>query len=120
MRNARDQTALHVALIAGKLVVAEQLVGYGTDINAVDKDGDTPLNYAFTLRKMVAPSNDNPQLLKVYIVHIASLIYYICSNPISQDKRQTSVSRQASIRCWNSQQNHLGMFSDPRRCQYGD
>ena len=65
MKNARDQTALHVALIAGKLVVAEQLVGYGTDINAVDKDGDTPLNYAFTLRKMEAPSNDTPQLLKV-------------------------------------------------------
>ena len=69
MKNARDQTALHVALVARQLVVAEQLVGYGADINAVDKDGDTPLHYAFALPKMAAPSNDTPQLLKVYIIH---------------------------------------------------
>ena len=68
MKNSREQTALHVALIAGQLVVAEQLVGYGADIDAVDKDGDTPLHYAFVLPKMAAPSNDTPQILKVYII----------------------------------------------------
>ena len=66
MKNACDQTALHVALIALKLVVAEQLVGYGADINAVDKHGDTPLHYAFVV-KMAAPSKDTPQLLKVHV-----------------------------------------------------
>ena len=106
--------------MAGHLVVAEQLVGYGADINAVDKDGDTPLHYAFMIQKMAAPSKDNPQLLKVYIVHVTGIIYYIWSFPILQDSRQTTISSQASIRCWNCQQNHLGMFYDPRGCQHGD
>ena len=67
MKNVREQTALHVALIAGQLSIAERLVGYGADMDAVDKDGDTPLHYAFVLPKMAAPSKDTPQLLKVII-----------------------------------------------------
>lgn len=65
MKNSKEQTALHIALVAGQLSIAEQLVGYGADMNAVDRDGDTPLHYAFVLPKMAAPSKDTPQLLKV-------------------------------------------------------
>ena len=52
-------------MAAGHLSIAEQLVGYGADMNAVDRDGDTPLHFAFVLPKMVGPSKDTPQLLKV-------------------------------------------------------
>ena len=67
VKNACEQTALHIALIAGHLVVAELLVGYGADINAADKDGDTPLHYVFVLHNVAAPSKYTPQLLKVCI-----------------------------------------------------
>eukprot|EP00731_Ephydatia_muelleri_P025809 Em0017g892a len=63
--NASEQTALHVALVANCMVVAEQLVGYGADINAADNDGDTVLHYAFALSRMAAPLKDTPQLLKI-------------------------------------------------------
>ena len=66
MKNASEQTALHVALVANCMVVAEQLVGYGADINAADNDGDTVLHYAFALPRMAAQLKDTPQLLKVH------------------------------------------------------
>ena len=61
-----------MALSAGKLVIAVQLVRYGADINAVDKDGNTPLHYAFMVQTMEAPSKDTPQLLKVHVHNIIS------------------------------------------------
>ena len=68
MKNTCEQTALHVALVAGHIMMAEQLVGYGADINAVDKHGDTPLHYVFVAPNMAAPSKYTPQLLKVCIM----------------------------------------------------
>ena len=65
MRNNKNQTALHVAIISNKMIVAEQLVGYGADLNCADKAGDTPLHYAFEVQNIAPPSKDTPQLLKV-------------------------------------------------------
>eukprot|EP00731_Ephydatia_muelleri_P025552 Em0017g635a len=63
--NGQKQTALHIALMAKSLRIAEQLVGYGADLNVVDKDGDTPLHYAFVLPSMGSVSPDTPQLSKI-------------------------------------------------------
>ena len=63
--NDQKQTALHIALKARSLRIAEQLVGYGADLDVVDKDGNTPLHYAFVLPSMGSVSVDTPQLSKV-------------------------------------------------------
>ena len=67
MKNAKEQTALHIALVAGQLTVAERLVGYGADVNCADKDGDTPLHYSFVLPKTTGLPKNTPQLLTVLI-----------------------------------------------------
>ena len=66
--NGQKQTALHIALMARSLRIAEQLVGYGADLNVVDKDGNTPLHYAFVLPSMGSVSVDTPQLSKVIVM----------------------------------------------------
>lgn len=54
--------------MAGSLKIAEQLVGYGADLNVADKYGNTPLHYAFVLATMGSVSLDTPQLSKVTVM----------------------------------------------------
>ena len=71
-------TPLHMAIMRGKSRIVEHLVGYGADLNAVDSDEDTPLHLVLNavddtpLRLVMgrdevdAPSDETPELMKVF------------------------------------------------------
>ena len=45
-KNSLGETALHLAAYSGKLLIAEQLVDKGANIDALNDDLETPLFYA--------------------------------------------------------------------------
>ena len=46
LRNPVESTALHTATGMGHEEIAELLIANGADVNAMDDNGDTPLDYA--------------------------------------------------------------------------
>lgn len=44
----------------------ERLVGYGAGVNTQDVDGNTPLHMILSKDAMEVPSDDTPELKKVY------------------------------------------------------
>ena len=78
-------TPLHMAIMRGKSRIVEHLVGYGADLNAVDSDEDTPLHLVLKavddtpLRlvlgrdEMDAPSDETPELMKVFYHDLTTL-----------------------------------------------
>lgn len=48
LRLDRGMTLLHLAVGQGRLSLAEELVKLGADVEATDRDGETPLNVAFS------------------------------------------------------------------------
>lgn len=65
MRTNDVQTALHLAVHQGHSRIVERLVGFGIDINAIDRNGDTALHTALIRDAVDALSADTPQLKKV-------------------------------------------------------
>ena len=45
-KNSLGETALHLAAYSGKLLITEQLIDKGANIDAVNNDNETPLFYA--------------------------------------------------------------------------
>lgn len=74
--NDMKRTALHVAAIEGNCNVIEKLVGFGADLNRVDKDGNTPLHVVF-IKKTAKPLTNAPQITKV-LLNLKKQILYIC------------------------------------------
>ena len=58
-------TALHLAVHRGNSKVVERLVGFGSDLNTQDKDGDTPLHLALMKESADPLTDETPQLKKV-------------------------------------------------------
>lgn len=63
----------------------ERLVGYGTQLNIQDSNGDTPLHIAVARESVEVLTTDTPQLRKVSStakcvrsVHLCSVCHYIC------------------------------------------
>ena len=48
IRNSDGQTPLHIAAQMGNLWIAEYLLRHGTNVNAKDMHGNTPLHIAAT------------------------------------------------------------------------
>ena len=59
------QTALHIAVHQGHSRVVERLVGFGSNLNIQDDDGDTALHIALSRDTADALSTETPQLNKV-------------------------------------------------------
>lgn len=60
-----DLTPLHLAVHQGHSRIVERLVGYGSNLNAQDGDGDTPLHCALRRETADPISSETPQLMKV-------------------------------------------------------
>ena len=65
-RNDRNQTPLHIAILRGHSKILERLVGYGAGVNTLDEDGNNPLLMVLSVDAMEPPSDDTPELKKVY------------------------------------------------------
>lgn len=52
------RTALHYAVISGRLAVAKLLIAKGADVNAKDDDGQTPLHWA--------EKQNNPEMIRLF------------------------------------------------------
>ena len=61
------QTALHVAVQQGHSRIIERLVGFGSNLNIQDDDGDTALHIALSRDTADALSTETPQLNKVLL-----------------------------------------------------
>lgn len=61
------QTALHIAVHQGHSRVVERLVGFGSNLNIQDDDGDTALHIALSRDTADALSTETPQLNKVLL-----------------------------------------------------
>ena len=59
-------TPLHLAGQRGYARVIEALIGYGADVNATASDGQTVLHLIMSLKDMQAPTEDTPELQKVW------------------------------------------------------
>ena len=64
-RTNSNETALYLAVHQGKSRIVERLVGYGIDLNARDRNGNTPLHVALDRETEDSLSSDTPQLKKV-------------------------------------------------------
>jgi len=91
-RNAKQETALHIACRFGLRNILEYLLKFGKnfDINAVDKEGNTPLHYAcygkytsivkILLREdqinvnITDPNGDSPLMIAVYNNHADTVL----------------------------------------------
>jgi len=91
-KNAKQETALHIACRYGLRNILESLLKFGknVDINAVDKDGNTPLHYAcygkytsivkILLREeqinvnLTDPNGDSPLMIAVYNNHADTVL----------------------------------------------
>ena len=63
---ANDQaTALHAAVHTGHSRIVERLVGFGSNLNMQDHDGDTPLHLIMAQETADPLTVETPQLKKV-------------------------------------------------------
>lgn len=63
MRNAQEQTPLHIAAMQGNIRLMRLFLRYGADVNAQDKDGNTPSHYAMGPAALKVLLDHNPLFL---------------------------------------------------------
>ena len=82
LRNNVQRTALHVSAMESHCRVMEHLVGYGADMNAQDKDGNTALHITLINKKnSTSISHDTPQMKQacpcVPYIHYRTIYMYM-------------------------------------------
>lgn len=54
LKNNRNQSPLHLAVIQGHVGMVQLLVSQGSDVNAEDEDGDTAMHIALERQQLMA------------------------------------------------------------------
>lgn len=54
VKNNRNQSPLHLAVIQGHVGMVQLLVSQGSDVNAEDEDGDTAMHIALERQQLMA------------------------------------------------------------------
>lgn len=54
LKNNRNQTPLHLAVIQGHVGMVQLLVSEGSDVNAEDEDGDTAMHIALERQQLMS------------------------------------------------------------------
>lgn len=54
VKNSRNQTPLHLAIIQGHVGLVQLLVSEGSDVNAEDEDGDTAMHIALERQQLMS------------------------------------------------------------------
>ncbi len=61
----QKRTALHFAVIRGRVAAIEKLVAYGIDLNITSSIGNSVLHETLRVSNMTTPSNSTPEIKKV-------------------------------------------------------